>query len=346
MNEKKRAGRNRTLVVNAGETAELKSRLLHLSQRVTVNEILDKTICQDLFEVLPFLPDKFVDLLFIDPPYNLNKHFNGRRFTKTSLEDYQEWIDKWLSELVRLLKPTASVYICADWLSSSSVHVVAAKYFKIRNRITWEREKGRGALRNWKNCSEDIWFCTVSGDYAFNVDTVKLKRRVIAPYTLENGDPKDWEKSEVGNFRLTFPSNLWTDLTIPFWSMPENTDHPTQKPEKLVAKVLLASSNPKDVILDPFLGSGTTSVVAKKLGRHFLGIEIDKMFCCMAEKRLTLADVDTTIQGYFDGLFWERNTLQDQKRSQTRNGKRESGEGFEQSSLFEVKQRIGSDHNA
>lgn len=338
MNEKKRAGRNRTLVVSAEDIAELESRLLHLSQRVTINEILDKTICQDLFEVLPFLPDKFVDLLFIDPPYNLNKHFNGRRFTKTSLEDYQEWIDRWLSELVRLLKPTASVYICADWLSSSSVHVVAAKYFKIRNRITWEREKGRGALRNWKNCSEDIWFCTVSGDYTFNVDAVKLKRRVIAPYTLENGDPKDWEKSEVGNFRLTFPSNLWTDLTIPFWSMPENTDHPTQKPEKLVAKVLLASSNPKDVILDPFLGSGTTSVVAKKLGRHFVGIEIDKMFCCMAEKRLALADVDTTIQGYFDGVFWERNTLQDQKRSQMKNCRRESGEGLEQPSLFEAKQ--------
>jgi len=338
MNEKKRAGRNRTLVVSPEETARLESRLLHLTQRVTVNEILDRTICQDLFDVLPLLPDKFVDLLFIDPPYNLNKHFNGRRFAKTSLEEYQEWIDKWLSQLVRLLKPTASVYICADWLSSSSVHMVAAKYFKIRNRITWEREKGRGALRNWKNCSEDVWFCTVSGDYTFNVDAVKLKRRVIAPYTLENGDPKDWEKSEVGNFRLTFPSNLWTDLTIPFWSMPENTDHPTQKPEKLVAKVILASSNPKDIVMDPFLGSGTTSVVAKKLGRHFVGIEIDKMFCCLAEKRLALAERDTTIQGYSDGVFWERNTLQDQKRSQAKNGKRESGERFEQSSLFRLEQ--------
>jgi site-specific DNA-methyltransferase (adenine-specific) len=94
--------------------------------------------------------------------------------------------------------------------------------------------------------------------------------------------------------------------------MPENTDHPTQKPEKLIAKLILASSNPGDVILDPFLGSGTTSVVAKKLGRSYVGIEIDEKFCCLAEKRIQLADEDDGIQGYQDGVFWERNTLADQ----------------------------------
>lgn len=346
MNQKKRAERNRTLVVNTDEMSDMESRLFHLNERATVDEILDRTICQELLDVLPFLPDKFVDLLFVDPPYNLDKCFNGRRFTKTSLDEYQTWIDLWLSQLVRLLKPTASVYICADWLSSSSVHIVAEKYFKIRNRITWEREKGRGALQNWKNCSEDIWYCTVSDDFTFNVEAVKLKRRVIAPYTLKNGDPKDWEKSEDGNFRLTFPSNLWTDLTIPFWSMSENTNHPTQKPEKLVAKVILASSNPKDVILDPFLGSGTTSVVAKKLGRRFVGIEIDKMFCCMAEKRLSIAESDITIQGYSDRVFWERNTLHSQKLSESRSRTHLTGEEFEQPSFFEVKHQAGGDHNA
>ena len=160
---------------------------------------------------------------------------------------------------------------------------------------------------NWKNASEDIWFCTMSNEYTFNVDAVKLKRRVIAPYT-DNGQPKDWEETRQGRFRLTHPSNLWTDLTVPFWSMPENTDHPTQKPEKLLAKLILASSNFGDVVLDPFLGSGTTSVVAKKLGRHYVGIELDEIFCCLCEKRLTMAEVDTRIQGYEDGVFWERNS--------------------------------------
>jgi site-specific DNA-methyltransferase (adenine-specific) len=90
--------------------------------------------------------------------------------------------------------------------------------------------------------------------------------------------------------------------------MPENTDHPTQKPEKLLAKIILASSNPGEVVLDPFLGSGTTAVVAKKLGRRYVGIEIDETYCSLAEKRLEMADVDKTIQGYEDGVFWERNS--------------------------------------
>src|SRR5438132_3762838 len=141
-----------------------------------------------------------------------------------------------------------------------------------------------------------------------------MKRRVLAPYTDEGGQPKDWTRTGNGGFRLTYPSNLWTDISIPFWSMPENTDHPTQKPEKLIAKLVLASSNAGDIVLDPFLGSGTTSVVSKKLDRIFVGVEIDKLYCCLAEKRLSLANEDTSIQGYHKGVFWERNTLADQKK--------------------------------
>ena len=317
MNTKMRAAKNRTLGLDPEDIKRFSSRLLRLAVKARTEDIFNRIICQDVFEVLPFLPDAFVDILFVDPPYNLSKDFNGHRFAKTSADEYLAWVDKWLSQLVRLLKPSASVYICGDWQSSSSLHLVASKYFKVRNRITWEREKGRGALRNWKNCSEDIWFCTVSDSYTFNVDAVKLKRRVIAPYTSANGEPKGWEESEVGSYRLTYPSNLWTDMTIPFWSMPENTDHPTQKPEKLVAKILLASSRRGDVVLDPFLGSRTTAVVAKKLGRCYVGIEIDELYCCMAEKRLMLADDDATIQGYSDGVFWERNSTQSQKRSKS-----------------------------
>ncbi|HHY46169.1 MAG TPA: site-specific DNA-methyltransferase [Firmicutes bacterium] len=304
-----RAPRNRTITLTSEEERAFGARLVTLDRPVTVAEVENRTICQDAFQAIDFLPDRFVDLLFLDPPYNLDKTFNGRVFRASSIAEYQEWLDSWLPKFRRLLKPTASVYICGDWHSSAAIHRVAEKYFKVRNRITWEREKGRGATANWKNCSEDIWFCTVSDDYVFNVDAVKIKRRVIAPYTDENGDPKDWEPANGGGgFRLTYPSNLWTDITVPFWSMPENTDHPTQKPEKLLAKIILASTNPGDVILDPFLGSGTTSVVAKKLGRRFIGIEIDRFYCCLAEKRLGIADIDKSIQGYQDGVFWERNT--------------------------------------
>lgn len=278
-----------------------------MSQPATPIDLLNRTLHQNLFDALPHLPAAFVDLLFVDPPYNLNKSFNRRSFSRMPPDEYEAWLDSWLGRLVKTLKPTASVYICGDWQSAAAIQRVAQNYFVVRNRITWEREKGRGAKTNWKNSSEDIWFCTMSDDYVFNVEAVKLKRRVIAPYT-ENGQPKDWQQTQRGRFRLTHPGNLWTDLTVPFWSMPENTDHPTQKPEKLLAKIILASSNPGDVVLDPFLGSGTTSVAAKKLGRQYVGIEIDDAYCCLAEKRLALADTDQRIQGYEAGVFWERNS--------------------------------------
>jgi site-specific DNA-methyltransferase (adenine-specific) len=304
---KNRAGRNKTIYLSAKELADYSQRLLQLDRPVGVEQILNRTICQDMLSAIPFLPDEFVDLLFIDPPYNLDKDFNGSKFKKQSQANYLEFLETYIHPLLRLLKETASVYICSDWNSCGAVQLFAEKNLKIRNRITWEREKGRGAKSNWKNCSEDVWFCTVSDKYAFNVEAVKLKRRVIAPYTVDN-QPKDWQRETQGDFRLTHPSNLWTDLTVPFWSMPENTDHPTQKPEKLIAKIILASSNEGDIILDPFLGSGTTTVVAKKLGRSYVGIEIDKTYCCLAEKRLESAELDRNIQGYSDGVFWERNT--------------------------------------
>jgi site-specific DNA-methyltransferase (adenine-specific) len=90
--------------------------------------------------------------------------------------------------------------------------------------------------------------------------------------------------------------------------MPENTAHPTQKPEKLLAKLILASTNKGDVVFDPFLGSGTSSVVAKKLERRYFGVEIDPYYTSLAQKRLELADTDVSIQGYRDGVFWERNS--------------------------------------
>ncbi len=302
------------MTISAKELQTYKQRLVRLQSPTQLENVLDKTICQDVFEAIRFLPGESVDLLFADPPYNLSKTFNEQTFQQTSLAKYEAWLDGWLAETRRLLKPSASVYVCGDWRSSAAIHRAGAKYFKVRNRITWEREKGRGAKANWKNCSEDIWFFTVSDSYTFNVREVMLKRQALAPYTDEGGRPKDWEEQTNGRFRLTHPSNIWTDLVVPFWSMPENTEHPTQKPEKLLAKIILASTHEGDVVLDPFLGSGTTSVVARKLGRRFIGIEIDETFCCVAEKRLEMAGLNPSIQGYAGGVFWERNTHAVQNR--------------------------------
>lgn len=282
-----------------------------------LNSICNTTIWGDVFQVIPLMPDGIVDLLIIDPPYNLNKNFGISQFKKKDVDCYTDWVYSWMKLLPRILKPNASIYICCDWNSSFSIFTVGSMFFKVKNRITWEREKGRGAKSNWKNCSEDIWFFVNGNKFTFNGDSVKLKRQVIAPYK-NNGKPKGWIQENDGNFRLTAPSNLWTDITIPFWSMPENTDHPTQKPEKLIAKLILASSNEGNVVFDPFLGSGTTSVVCKKLNRRYIGVEIDENYCLLTEKRLEMADADPSIQGLRDGVFWERNTLASQKKNRTR----------------------------
>jgi site-specific DNA-methyltransferase (adenine-specific) len=311
---KQKAPKNRTLVLNEIEKNKLIKKLAFLKRKSVIKKIENKIINQDFFEAVKFLPDKFIDLLVIDPPYNLNKSFNQFNFKSRSINQYSDWFESVIVDLLPKLKSNSSLYVCSDWKSSTSIHLVLEKYFKVRNRITWEREKGRGANKNWKNNSEDIWFATVSDEYTFNLDAVKLKRKVIAPYKNGDGTPKDWEKSEEGSFRLTYPSNIWNDISIPFWSMPENTDHPTQKPEKLIAKLILASSNENDFIFDPFSGSGTTLVAAKKLGRKFSGIELDKDYSLLSQKRLEKASKEKSIQGYFDGVFWERNSFKVIKR--------------------------------
>ncbi len=308
-----KAGRNKTIDFSVEDGKDYLSRCLRLSKAAELSEITDKTILGDSFSALSLLPKGFVNLLVVDPPYNLSKDFGGSRFKRLSDEEYEAYTERWIQAVLPVLKPTASVYVCCDWESSLVIGTVLKKYFHVRNRVTWQREKGRGAQKNWKNGMEDIWFATVSDDYVFHLEDVKVRRRVIAPYKTD-GVPKDWEETPEGKFRDTCPSNFWDDLSVPYWSMAENTAHPTQKPEKLLAKLILASSDPGDFVFDPFLGSGTTSVTAKKLGRRFCGIEQNEQYVAWTEKRLEMADENPSIQGYEDGVFWERNTKPPRKK--------------------------------
>lgn len=305
--------RNKTIDITVEEGKEYLERCIDASKIKSIQDVMDKTIIGDMFEIASLLPPKSVDLLIADPPYNLDKDFNGNKFKKISDEQYYNYTEAWIKAVIPSLKDNATIYVCCDWKSSMVIGSVLKNHFNIKNRITWQREKGRGAVSNWKNGMEDIWFATKGNNYTFNVESVKIRRKVIAPYRV-NGKPKDWEETDDGNFRNTYPSNFWDDVSIPYWSMPENTPHPTQKPEKLIAKLILASSNPGDVIFDPFLGSGTTSVTAKKLNRHYIGIEQNEQYCVWCEKRLEMAETDKSIQGYTDGVFWERNTNALQKK--------------------------------
>jgi site-specific DNA-methyltransferase (adenine-specific) len=326
MEEKILANNNRTITISDDEMDALRSRFLGEKDLESGCDILNKTLNGNLLDLIKYVPDRFADLIIIDPPYNLSKNFNGMKFNSRSEDSYADFLDTWFPQVCAKLKDDGSLYMCGDWKCTSVMQRAIEKELYILNRITWQREKGRGAKGNWKNGMEDIWFAVKNPrDYFFDVDSVKMKRRVLAPYKAD-GKPKDWEESGEGNFRLTYPSNFWDDISIPFWSMPENTDHPTQKPEKLYAKLILASSEKDDVIFDPFLGSGTSSVVAKKLGRNYCGIEMNEEYCIWAEKRLLMAESDPSIQGYSDGVFWERNSLGEQRKE-----KKEAGA---QSDLF------------
>ena len=310
-----KAPRNKTIDIPLEEGGKYLKKCVDMQDTATAKRprtFTNKLVIGDNLSVLPLIAPASVDLLIADPPYNLYKDFSGNVFKKTSYEAYVEYTKKWLEAALPLLKPNASVYVCCDWQCSAAVAEALSCYLTIRNRITWQREKGRGAKKNWKNSMEDIWFATVSKDYTFNLDAVKQRRKVIAPYK-KDGVPKDWKEEDGMRYRDTCPSNFWDDISVPYWSMPENTAHPTQKPEKLIAKLILASSNENDIVLDPFAGSGTVPVTAKKLGRKYIGIEQNPQYCVWAEKRLETAAEDDTIQGFSDGVFWERNTNAAQK---------------------------------
>jgi len=313
---KERSPRNKTLVLTGEERERYAGRLIRPPADMPRNAepgrnlaaLSGRIINGDLLATLPLLPRAFADLLVIDPPYNLDKDFHGNSFRARSNGEYAQYIASWLPAVLACAKSDASVYICCDWKSSPAIFGELEKHCVIRNRITWQREKGRGAAHNWKNASEDIWFATMGENFYFDVDAVKQRKKVIAPYR-ENGEPKDWEETADGKFRLTHPSNFWDDITVPYWSMSENTDHPTQKPEKLYAKLILASSKPGDIVFDPFAGSGTAAVTARKLGRNFVCVEQNEEYCLWAEKRLDRARTDPAIQGFADGIFRERNSL-------------------------------------
>lgn len=304
----KKSPLNKTIDTEISEGRDYLKRCLRPADiQVDQTNLKGSIICADMFDVCPLIPAGIVDLMILDPPYNLTKDYNGKSFIKKKPQEYEEYVRQWLDATKHVLRDGGTVYVCCDWESSLIIGRVLSEYYTVRNRITWQREKGRGARSNWKNSMEDIWFATKGDGYTFNLDDVKMRRRVIAPYR-EEGTPKDWQETEHGKFRDTHPSNFWDDITVPFWSMAENTAHPAQKPEKLMAKLILASSNANDVVFDPFAGSGTTCVTAKKLNRQYIGIEKDERFCIWAQQRLEMAETDRTIQGYEDGVFRERNS--------------------------------------
>ena len=294
---KAKAPNNRTIDTSLEQGGDYLSRCRQVSLPVQdISQMENSIIWGDTFNTLPLLPPESVDLMIVDPPYNLTKQYDSGTFNRRKEEEYQKYTRSWMELAVPLLKTGGTIYVCCDWKSSLVIAPVLREFFTLRNRITWQREKGRGAQRNRKNGVGEIWFATKGHGYTFCLDQVKLRRKVMAPYRA-GGKPKDWVEDEEGNYRDTCPSNFWDDITVPFWSMPENTPHPTQKPLRRMAKLWRARCRHVELFFDPFLGSGTTAVTATKLGRKYLGIEAGGQYCVWAQQRLEMAEAQKEIQG-------------------------------------------------
>lgn len=245
-----------------------------------------KIILGDALESLKSaIPDQSIDLIFADPPYNIGKDFNGRKDKWESEEAYLEWCYQWLGLCIKKLKPNGSFYVMTSTQAMPFFDIYLRKKLDILSRIVWYYDSsGVQAKQYYGSMYEPILFCVKDKDnYTFNRGDILVEAKTGAKRKLV-----DYRKTvpTVYNSQKV-PGNVW-QLPRVRYRMDEYENHPTQKPEALLERIILASSNPGDTVLDPFSGTFTTSYVAKKLGRQSIGIEIDEEYMKIGLRRLQI----------------------------------------------------------
>ena len=245
-----------------------------------------KIILGDALDSLKTLiPDQSVDLIFADPPYNIGKDFNGRKDKWDSDEAYLEWCYLWLDLCIRKLKPNGSFYVMASTQAMPFFDIYLRKKLDILSRIIWYYDSsGVQARRYYGSMYEPILFCVKDKEnYTFNSEDVLVEAKTGAKRKLI-----DYRKPvpTVYNAKKV-PGNVW-EMPRVRYRMGEYENHPTQKPAALLERIILASSNPGNVVLDPFSGTFTSSFVAKKFGRQSIGIEIEEECVKIGLRRLEI----------------------------------------------------------
>lgn len=242
----------------------------------------------DAIEVLrERIPDNSVDLAFVDPPYNIGKNFNGLRDKWATDEDYLTWSYEWIDLLIGKLKPTGTMYIMTSTQFMPYFDLHIRKRMTILSRIVWSYDSsGVQAKKYYGSMYEPILFCVKDPkSYTFNSDAILVEAKTGAQRKLidyRKNPPQPYNTKKV-------PGNVWTFPRVRY-RMPEYEHHPTQKPVALLQRIIAASSNPGDVVLDPFSGTFTTSYVAKQLRRKSIGIEINEDYVKIGLRRLDLLD--------------------------------------------------------
>lgn len=235
-----------------------------------------------------------VDLVFADPPYNIKK---AEWDEFESQQQYVEWSLRWIEEVARVLKPTGTFYICGFSEVLADLKLPASRFFRGCRWLVWHYKNKANLGSDWGRSHESILHFRKSKDFTFHIDDVRIP---YGNHTLKYPLHPQAATSQYGNG--AHKDRLWQPhpegakpkdvLEIPTTcnGMHEKTPHPTQKPEELLRKLVLASSNPGDLIIDPFLGSGTTAVVAEQLKRQWKGCDITPEYCEWAAERIRLVE--------------------------------------------------------
>jgi len=246
-----------------------------------------KIIMGDAIEVLKsHIPDKSVDLIFCDPPYNIGKNFNGRKDKWESNEKYLEWCYTWIDLCIAKLKDTGSFYLITTTQNMPYLDIYMRKHLTILSRIVWYYDSsGVQAKRYFGSLYEPILHCIKNpNDYTFNANDILVQARTGAIRKLI-----DYRKPTPTAYNSTkVPGNVWSINRVRY-RMSEYESHPTQKPVELLKRIILASSNPGDLVLDAFAGTFTTCFVAQIYNRRSIGIEIEEDYVKIGLRRLAIA---------------------------------------------------------
>lgn len=238
-------------------------------------------------EALPQIPAESVDLVFADPPYNIGKRFAGFHDVWPSDHAYATWCYSWLEECIRVLKPTGSMYVMTSTQAMPYLDLWLRDRLTILSRIVWHYDSsGVQAKRYFGSLYEPILFCVKDPkNYIFNASDIEVEARTGAVRKLI-----DYRKSVPTTYKATkVPGNTWYIPRVRY-RMAEYEDHPSQKPEALLERIITASSNRGDTVLDPFSGAFTTCAVAQRLGRRSIGIESQAEYVKIGLRRLAISD--------------------------------------------------------
>lgn len=261
----------------------------------------------DAIEVLSQIPDESVDLIFVDPPYNIGKNFAGRKDKWKTDKDYLDWCYQWIDICIRKIKPSGSIYLMTSTQFMPYFDIYVRDKVTVMSRIVWAYDSsGVQAKKYFGSMYEPILYCVKNkSSYTFNANDILVEAKTGAKRKLidyRKNPPQPYKTEKV-------PGNVWYFPRVRY-RMDEYENHPTQKPISLLERIIKASSNEGDIVLDPFCGTFTTCFVAQKLNRRFIGIEIQEDYFKIGLRRLGIA------QEYKGEILVKEKKSYEQKTSQ------------------------------